>query len=112
MEKNNNGNKKRWRYWIVCGSEGKDKITGWICDFYYSLGLKTIISRDSDLDNEVLEVPIEIIEIESNKKIIGLISAGIRDLKQDPNAFIVEPIVNYCFSYDNHLPCKFFDWKR
>ena len=96
--------------WIGCGSESKDKITGWICDFYYTLGLKKIISRDNIyLDDEVLEVPIKITETKSNKTIDGTISAGIRDLKQDPNTFVVEPIVNYCFSYGDDMPLRFYE---
>ena len=31
-----------------------------------------------------------------------MIYAGIRDLKQDSETFVVEPIVNYCFSYSEH----------
>ena len=93
--------KKEEDDWIGCGSEGKDKITGWILDFYE--GLFETLSRDSYLVDEVLEVPIEIIEIEGKKKTIkGMIYAGIRDLKQDSETFVVEPIVNYCFSYSEH----------
>ena len=93
--------KKEEDDWIGCGSEGKDKITGWILDFYE--GLFETLSRDSYLVDEVLEVPIEIIEIEGKKKTIkGMIYAGIRDLKQDSETFVVEPIVNYCFSYGEH----------
>ena len=87
--------------WIGCGSEGKDKIIGWILDFYN--GLNETLSRDSDFIEEVLEVPIEITEIKGKKKTIkGMIYAGIRDLKQDPETHVVEPIVNYCFSYGEH----------
>ena len=94
--------KKEEDDWIGCGSEGKDKITGWILDFYN--GLSETLSRDSNFVEEVLEVPIEITEIKGNKKTInGMIYAGIRDLKQDPETFVVEPIVNYCFSYNKHF---------
>ena len=94
--------KKEEDDWIGCGSEGKDKITGWILDFYN--GLSETLSRDSNFVEEVLEVPIEITEIKGKKKTInGMIYAGIRDLKQDPETFVVEPIVNYCFSYDEHF---------
>jgi hypothetical protein len=94
--------KKEEDDWIGCGSEGKDKITGWILDFYN--GLFETLSRDSNFVEEVLEVPIEITEIKGKKKTInGMIYAGIRDLKQDPETFVVEPIVNYCFSYNEHF---------
>ena len=82
--------------WRGCGSEGEDKITGWICDFYYSLG--DVISRDSYLPDEVLEASIQITEMGSKEKTVNyIISSGIRDLVQDPKTFVVEPIVNYCF---------------
>ena len=94
--------KKEEDDWIGCGSEGNDKITGWILDFYN--GLFETLSRDSNFVEEVLEVPIEITEIKGKKKTInGMIYAGIRDLKQDPETFVVEPIVNYCFSYNEHF---------
>lgn len=82
--------------WRGCGSEGEDKITGWILDFYWRIG--DIISRDSYLEDEVLEASIQITEIGSKEKTVNyIISSGIRDLKQDPQTFVVEPIVNYCF---------------
>ena len=88
--------------WIGCGSEGKDKITGWICDFYYSIG--HTLSRDSSFVDEVLTIPIQITEIEGQKRTIkGELYAGVRDLKQDPVTFVVEPIVNYCFSYGDRF---------
>jgi hypothetical protein len=86
--------------WKGCGSEGEDKITGWICDFYLNLG--DVISRDSYLPDEVLEASIQITEMGSEKKAVDyIISSGIRDLVQDPKTFVVEPIVNYCF-YKQH----------
>ena len=86
--------------WKGCGSEGEDKITGWICDFYLNLG--DVISRDSYLPEEVLEASIQITEMGSEKKAVDyIISSGIRDLVQDPKTFVVEPIVNYCF-YKEH----------
>jgi len=92
--------KKEDSDWKGCGSEGDDKITGWICDFYLNLG--DVISRDSDLPDEVLEASIQITEMGSEKKAVDyIISSGIRDLVQDPKTFVVEPIVNYCF-YENH----------
>ena len=47
---------------------------------------------------EVVEAPISVKELETDKICQGKIYAGIRDLKQDPNNFEVEPIVNYCLS--------------
>jgi hypothetical protein len=86
--------------WKGCGSEGEDKITGWICDFYLNLG--DVISRDSYLPDEVLEASIQITEMGSQKKAVDfIISSGIRDLVQDPKTLVVEPIVNYCF-YKEH----------
>jgi hypothetical protein len=86
--------------WKGCGSEGEDKITGWICDFYLNLG--DVISRDSYLPDEVLEASIQITEMGSEKKAVDyIISSGIRDLVQDPKTLVVEPIVNYCF-YKEH----------
>jgi hypothetical protein len=86
--------------WKGCGSEGEDKITGWICDFYLNLG--DVISRDSYLPEEVLEASIQITEMGSQKKAVDfIISSGIRDLVQDPKTLVVEPIVNYCF-YKEH----------
>lgn len=65
-------------------------------DFYWRIG--DIISRDSYLEDEVLEASIQITEIGSKEKTVNyIISSGIRDLKQDPQTFVVEPIVNYCF---------------
>ena len=86
--------------WKGCGSEGEDKITGWICDFYLNLG--DVISRDSYLPEEVLEASIQITEMGSQEKAVDfIISSGIRDLVQDPKTLVVEPIVNYCF-YKEH----------
>ena len=86
--------------WKGCGSEGEDKITGWICDFYLNLG--DVISRDSYLPEEVLEASIQLTEMGSQKKAVDyIISSGIRDLVQDPKTLVVEPIVNYCF-YKEH----------
>jgi len=89
--------KKEEEDWKGCGSEGEDKITGWILDFYDHLF--NPLSRDSNLVEEVLEVPIELTDDTERKRVKGMICAGIRDLKQDPETYVVEPIVNYCFSY-------------
>ena len=87
--------------WRGCGSEGEDKITGWICDFYLHLG--DVISRDSYLEEEVLEASIQITEIGSEKAVNYIISSGIRNLVQDPKTFDIEPIVNYCFYKERHF---------
>ena len=89
--------KKEKEDWKGCGSAGEDKITGWILDFYDHLF--NPLSRDSNLEEEVLEVPIELTDDTERKRVKGMICAGIRDLKQDPETYVVEPIVNYCFSY-------------
>ena len=88
----------------------KNVIRGWICHFYP--GLKKNLERNSyDLLDEVLKVPVHIKQIGNNEETKeALIYTGIRDLKQDPNSFIVEPIVNYCFSLENDhhiLPIEF-----
>ena len=78
-------------------------ITGWILDFYN----KKKIEKD-DISNvimEIVEVPIKITEINAfnNDKIKqGIISSGIREIKQDPDNYEVEPIVNYEFTFDEN----------
>ena len=47
---------------------------------------------------EVVEAPITLMDIEKNETKDGIIYAGIRDLRQDPHTFEVEPIINYCLS--------------
>ena len=75
-------------------------ITGWILDFYCET--KKVLKQDmSDLISEIVEVPIKIVKIDAfdgDKTKNGIIYAGIRGIKQDPNNFEVEPIVNYFFS--------------
>ena len=82
----------------------KDIIRGWICDFYY--GMKINPERNNLVD-EVLKVPVQIKQIETEETKEAIIYTGIRDLKQDPKSFVVEPIVNYCFSLrsdsDHHI---------
>ena len=78
-------------------------ITGWILDFFNSLKIKK--SKISDLISEIVEVPIKCSEINENnnnkiKKII--IYAGITDIKQNPDNYEVEPIVNYEFTFDEN----------
>ena len=78
-------------------------IRGWILDFYNEIKIK---KKDiSDLIPDIVEVPINITEINNfnNKKIKkGIIYAGIRDIKQNPNNNEVEPIVNYEFTFDEN----------
>ena len=77
-------------------------ITGWILDFYNE---KKIKEKDiSNLISEIVEVPIKITKInENNNKIKkSIVYAGIRDIKQDPKNYEVEPIVNYEFTFDEN----------
>ena len=78
-------------------------ITGWILDFYNERKIKK--DDISNLIVEIVEVPIKITEINAfnNDKIKqGIISAGIREIKQDPDNYEVEPIVNYEFTFDEN----------
>ena len=89
----------------IFGSEKVEKIyiRGWILDFYNEYEIKK--NKISDLIPEIVEVPIKITEINSfnnNKIKKGIIYAGIRDIKQDPNNYEVEPIVNYEFTFDEN----------
>ena len=78
-------------------------ITGWILHFYNEYKIKK--HKISDLIPDIVEVPIKITDLNSldnNKIKKGIIYAGIRDIKQDPNNYEVEPIVNYEFSFDEN----------
>ena len=78
-------------------------ITGWILHFYNEYRIKE--RGISDLIPEIVEVPINITEIDAldnNNKKKCIIYAGIRDIKQDPNNYEVEPIVNYEFTFDEN----------
>ena len=78
----------------------EDFIKGWILHFY---GYNRIEKdKINDLLKEVVEAPITVMDTETNEKKDGIIYAGIRDLKQDPHTFEVEPIINYCLSLNNH----------
>ena len=79
----------------------RELITGWILDFYN----KTQVKKDDlkNLKEEVISAPVTVKEVETGETRPAVIYAGIRDLKQDPNTFIVEPIVNYCFSFNEHF---------
>jgi hypothetical protein len=85
----------------------RDLITGWILDFYN----KTKVKKDdiNKLNKEVISAPVTVKEIETGETKPGVIDAGIRDLKQDPISFIVEPIVNYCFSFNEHFDMMIFE---
>ena len=76
----------------------KNVIRGWICDFYPTLD-ENIEANSSNLVKEVNEVPITIEFEETGEIKEAVISAGIQHLKQDPITFIVEPIVDYDFSF-------------
>ena len=79
----------------------RELITGWILDFYN----KTQVKKDDlkNLKEEVISAPVTVKEVETGETRPAVIYAGIRDLKQDPNTFIVEPIVNYCFSFNDYF---------
>ena len=79
----------------------RELITGWILDFYN----ETQVKKDDlkNLKEEVISAPVTVKEVETGETRPAVIYAGIRDLKQDPNTFIVEPIVNYCFSFNDHF---------
>ena len=78
----------------------KELITGWILHFYY---MERIKKEDlNKLKNEVIYAPFSIKEEKSGETKSAIISAGIRDLKQDPITYIVEPIVNYYLLFNKH----------
>ena len=86
----------------------EDFIKGWILHFY---GWNRIEKdKINDLLKEVVEAPITIKDLETNETKKGVIYAGIRDLKQDPHTFEVEPIINYCFSLNDHSPMEPLDF--
>ena len=55
----------------------------------------------NDLLKEVVEAPIMVKDLQTNETKYGIIYAGIRDLKQDPHNFEVEPVINYCLWLNN-----------
>ena len=102
MEENNYGNKKTVRENYQCKylqDVERDFITGWILDFYDE---DDEIQKNElqKLNEEVIELDIEIKEKKSRKMGTAKIYAGILDLKQDPNTYIVEPIVNYDIKFN------------
>ena len=62
--------------------------------------MKKKIKKDKlkDIIGEIVNAPLTIKDIMTGEMKGGIIQAGIIDLKQDPNNFIVEPIVNYSLS--------------
>ena len=83
----------------------KDVIKGWICDFYRG---KEYLERNNLVD-EVLKAPVQLRQIETKEMKKAIIYTGIRDLKQDPETFVVEPIVNYCFSLNDFEEHSIFE---
>lgn len=75
-------------------------IRGWICDFYPAMKMDAK-KNSNDLVDEILEVSLKVMQDETKEIRNYIIYTGITDLKQDPDTFIVEPIVNYRFSVDN-----------
>ena len=80
----------------------KNIISGWILDFFYIDGIIESQKDSYKLNQEVINAPVSVLNLETGEKKNAVIIAGIRDLKQDPINYIVEPIVNYCFSLDSH----------
>ena len=81
----------------------KNIISGWILDFYDSKF--EIIENEEDaykLNEEVINSPVSVMQMETGEKKDAVIIAGIGDLKQDPINYIVEPIVNYFFSFNEY----------
>lgn len=98
LKYNYNGNKnkitKTMLIWLW--KVEKNYIKGWILDFYNEYKIKK--EDISDLIPDIVEVRIKITVINAlnnNKIKKGIIYAGIRDIKLDPNNYEFEPIVNY-----------------
>ena len=79
----------------------KSVINGWILHFYEKEAVE--INQINGLPKEEVEAPILVVDLQTGEKKNGIIHAGIRDLKQDPNNFEVEPIINYCLSFNEKL---------
>ena len=85
----------------------RDFITGWILHFYNEKKIKK--DKLKDIIGEIVNAPLTIKDIMTGEMKGGIIQAGIIDLKQDPNNFIVEPIVNYSLSIiDDIKDMKYF----
>ena len=88
----------------------KKIISGWICDFYPTMGLaETNSPNSSALVDEILEVPLKIKQYETNEVKNYKIFTGITDLRQDPNSYVIEPIVNYTLFIESN-DSVFNDW--
>jgi hypothetical protein len=88
----------------------KKIIRGWICDFYPTMGLiETNLIDSSPLVDEILEVPLKIKQYETKEVRNYKIYTGITDLSQDPNSYVIEPIVNYSLFIESN-DSDFDDW--
>jgi hypothetical protein len=88
----------------------KKIISGWICDFYPTMGLvETNLIDSSPLVDEILEVPLKIKQYETKEVRNYKIYTGITDLSQDPNSYVIEPIVNYSLFIESN-GSDFDDW--
>ena len=81
----------------------KNVIRGWILHFYSQEGIIEKQNGHYKLNDEVITAPITLEDLNTGEKRKGRVYAGVRDLKQDPVSYIVEPIVNYCLSFDEHF---------
>ena len=81
----------------------KNVIRGWILDFYSQEGIIEKQNDHYELNDEVIKAPITLEDLNTGEKRKGTVYSGVRDLKQDPVSYIVEPIVNYCLSFDEHF---------
>ena len=88
--------KEKYKYKYLKDVE-RDFIKGWILDFYDKDEIKKIELQK--LNEEIIELDIEIKEKKLRKMGNATIYAGILDLKQDPNTYVVEPIVNYYIKF-------------
>ena len=70
----------------------KNMVKGWILHFYCD---KNSIDKNkiNTLMKEIIEATIKIID--DYGSYYGAIFAGIRDIKQNPENFEIEPIINY-----------------
>ena len=88
----------------------KKIIRGWICDFYPTMGLvETNLIDSSPLVDEILEVPLKIKQYETKEVRNYKIYTGITDLSQDPNSYVIEPIVDYSLFIESK-DSDFDDW--
>ena len=71
--------------------------------FYSQEGIIEKQNGHYKLNDEVITAPITLEDLNTGEKRNGTVYAGVRDLKQDPVSYIVEPIVNYCLSFDEHF---------